>query len=401
MISATGDVPPPAVTESRVDTTIKINASFSALTAVALILRMFSRGYIIRSFGADDYLIFLGGLSALGVGITGIEGTKYGFGLHNDEVHGSETMLMSFFKVLYAGSLLYSAAMMFIKLSILMFYLRLQPKPMFTYTIYGIIAFVTGMGVASLLVNIFQCTPVAYTWDLSLNGTCIHRNSFYYAHAVLNIISDFAVYFMAIPIVNSVQLPKRQKRGLYFILGLGAFVCVASIVRMFYLHSVSHSVDSTWDLVDPYNWSTIEADVSVFCACIPSFTAIIRRYWPKALGMLSNVNNSYLPGKQSTGGGAMESSRNRDRYSINASNAYYEATCAIEMENSKAAEPRSELTMENNINGSEECIVTGNDTNIYKTTDFTVSVHDANGEEALARSDSDSELERRPQASAV
>ncbi|KAF8474051.1 hypothetical protein BDZ91DRAFT_691215 [Kalaharituber pfeilii] len=284
MSSATSDVSPPALIESRVESTIRINASFSVLVAVAVILRMFSRGYIIRSFGVDDYFIFLGALCAFGVGITGIEGTKYGLGLHNDEIHGSETKLVSFFKVIYAASLLYTAAMILIKISILMFYLQLQPKPMFAYTIYGMIFFVAGMGAASLAVNIFQCSPIAYAWDLSLNGSCLHRNAFYYAHSVLNILSDFAVYFMAIPIVHSVQLPRRQKTGLYVVLGLGAFVCVAGIVRMYYLHSVTHSVDSTWDLIDPYNWSTIEADVGVFCACIPSFAAIIRRYWPKALG---------------------------------------------------------------------------------------------------------------------
>ncbi|KAF8474046.1 hypothetical protein BDZ91DRAFT_779785 [Kalaharituber pfeilii] len=184
MSSATSDVSPPALIETRVDSTIRINASFSVLAAVAVILRM--------SFGVDDYTSIL---------LTNLA--------NNDflQISSSLELLLCAFGVGITG--------------------------------------IEGMGAASLVVNIFQCSPIAYAWDLSLNGSCLHRNAFYYAHSVLNILSDFAVYFMAIPIVHSVQLPRRQKTGLYVVLGLGAFVCVAGIVRMYYLHSVTHSVDST------------------------------------------------------------------------------------------------------------------------------------------------------------
>ncbi|KAF8474050.1 hypothetical protein BDZ91DRAFT_713101 [Kalaharituber pfeilii] len=57
------------------------------------------------------------------------------------------------------------------------------------------------------------------------------------------------------------------------------------------------------------------------------------------IGMLSTSNNSNLLGKHSTSGGAVESSRNREPYSINDSTINYQATCTIKMENSKPAEP--------------------------------------------------------------
>ena len=154
---------------------------------------------------------------------------------------------------------------MFTKFSILVFYLRLNPKPGFRYSVFAVMFFVFGVSVGSMFAITFQCHPIAFAWDLSIKGTCMHRNAYYYANSALNIFSDFAIYFLAIPLVRTVQLPKRQKRGLYLVLGLGCLwvlsfidtqisnlsnhsdysVCVSGIIRMYTLHTVNHTVDST------------------------------------------------------------------------------------------------------------------------------------------------------------
>lgn len=128
-------------------------------------------------------------------------------------------------KVIFAGSLLYTFPMMFTKLSILVFYLRLQPReaarPGYRASVYTLMAFVISTTIAFWFAIIFECSPIAYAWDLSLNGTCINRTMFYYFNSALHILGDFAVYFMALPLVSAVKLPKRQKRGLYVVLCLG------------------------------------------------------------------------------------------------------------------------------------------------------------------------------------
>ena len=45
---------PPELTGSRVASIIQINVAFSVLTTIVIAVRVFSRVYINRSFGADD-----------------------------------------------------------------------------------------------------------------------------------------------------------------------------------------------------------------------------------------------------------------------------------------------------------------------------------------------------------
>jgi hypothetical protein len=50
------------------------------------------------------------------------------------------------------------------------------------------VAFILGLFIAMLFVDIFQCHPVPYVYDLSIKGeTCIDPGGFYVSTAALNL----------------------------------------------------------------------------------------------------------------------------------------------------------------------------------------------------------------------
>lgn len=69
---------------------------------------------------------------------------------------------------------------------------------------------------------IFACDPISMSWDVRVKGTCINRPALYIATAVANIISDLVLFCLPIPIVVRLQVPRRQKIGLFFIFGVGS-----------------------------------------------------------------------------------------------------------------------------------------------------------------------------------
>ena len=114
-----------------------------------------------------------------------------------------------------ASAIIYCLSILFIKLSILLLYLRISPDRKFRTAVYSVIVVVVGYNLGSAFTNLFSCTPIARSWDLSItSGSCINRPIFYFVNAGLNIGTDFAMLTLPIPMLWNLQLPSRQKAGL-------------------------------------------------------------------------------------------------------------------------------------------------------------------------------------------
>jgi hypothetical protein len=81
---------------------------------------------------------------------------------------------------------------------------------------------VIGLFVAVLFVDIFQCTPIARVYDMSIvGGTCIDQGAFYVSTAALNLFTDIIVLSIPIIITWNLQMPIRRKLAVCVILCLG------------------------------------------------------------------------------------------------------------------------------------------------------------------------------------
>lgn len=115
------------------------------------------------------------------------------------------------------------------KTSICLLYLRIFAHVgWFRKTVYVVLAYVLLYATGSIIATIFECTPVERVWDHTIQGTCINLTEFWYANAAANIIGDFGILLLPMPVVRSLQLPSRQKWGLTMVFGLGV-LCVPSV----------------------------------------------------------------------------------------------------------------------------------------------------------------------------
>jgi hypothetical protein len=67
----------------------------------------------------------------------------------------------------------------------------------------------------------FMCTPVNYFWNKSIEGHCFNSKWVYFTNAPFNIVTDFVLFGLPLPILWDLQLPRRQKMGLVFLFGIG------------------------------------------------------------------------------------------------------------------------------------------------------------------------------------
>ena len=83
------------------------------------------------------------------------------------------------------------------------------------------LAVIVMFGISSILLGIFTCTPISYYWTGTGNGHCINKQAFWFSNAALNIITDIILWSMPIPVLRSLQLPRKQKYGLMIIFAVG------------------------------------------------------------------------------------------------------------------------------------------------------------------------------------
>ena len=110
----------------------------------------------------------------------------------------------------------------FTKLAFLFFYLRIFPSRSFHIAVWFVVFVAVGYEVASVLANVFACTPIAKSWDATITGgICMNRAVFYFANAGLGIFTDFATVLVPIPWLWKLQMPMRQKIAVGAILTMG------------------------------------------------------------------------------------------------------------------------------------------------------------------------------------
>lgn len=143
----------------------------------------------------------------------------------------SPQQLRQFLIMLYADNICYTCCTITVKLSILLIQRRI-----FTSRPFKIIAHVlTGIFVVwwitVLFTQIFSCMPVHSFWDFALRKSCINTTMFYNGVAISNIIFDFILLILPLPMIWQLQMTLKKKLQVSFIFILGGFTIICSILR--------------------------------------------------------------------------------------------------------------------------------------------------------------------------
>lgn len=112
----------------------------------------------------------------------------------------------------------------FVKVSIVLMYLRLNPEKVFRYIAWLIIAFDITYSSISVLVATVGCQPIAGGWDITIPSTCVNKKAYYYAQAVFNIVSDFCTLALPVRMCWRLQMHRRQRILLVLLFTVGSLL---------------------------------------------------------------------------------------------------------------------------------------------------------------------------------
>jgi len=130
-------------------------------------------------------------------------------------------------QLLYASVIIYNLALFLVKDSILLQYLRFFVLRAYRIAAWALITFIGVTGLTMIIVSSFSCSPIAYYWDKTIKGGhCINQLAFWFSLASFNIATDLAVWSLPMPVLKSLQLPKKQKISLIAVFALGGLYAI-------------------------------------------------------------------------------------------------------------------------------------------------------------------------------
>jgi len=140
--------------------------------------------------------------------------TRSGMGLKESEYHYSLENMIQLLQITLAIELIYYVSVACIKISILLFYIRLAgvDKRFRQLCWATIILLATFLGVC-LIVTLAQCVPMKKIWDITgtVHGTCIDTTIFFYTTSAFNILTDIWILVLPIKTLRAIQRRRREK----------------------------------------------------------------------------------------------------------------------------------------------------------------------------------------------
>ncbi|KAF4996086.1 hypothetical protein FDECE_12582 [Fusarium decemcellulare] len=296
-MSASGDwgPAPPGVdlSENQTGEILRSVIAFMVIGILAVSGRMFARYKAKAKLARDDYLLLAALAFAIGTAVLCIVSIPYGGGKHLWVLTFDD--FTTLWKMTYAFVLIYATCVSLTKASILLFYRRVFDT---SRPFYVCLFFVIGYWVAIITAWFSGCRPASYFWEQFTNpeakGYCMNTSLFYFVNGICAMLIDVAILMVPLPTIYKLQMPLGQKLAVCGILLLGAFVCVASIIRIVSMDKLVKASDFTWYMAQVFIWSCCEPFVGIICACLPTYGPFLRRWWKATVSL-----NGYPSGEGS------------------------------------------------------------------------------------------------------
>lgn len=284
-----GEIPNFVDAETRTPLVRSVVCVTMALMLVFLILRIYTRLKTTGSFDADDYLCVsaaAGVIAYTGVILSTVTDT---LGRHQWNVPITDITL-EYVTGSILSIILYSVAAVFVKTTLLVFYLRIFRRN-YTANIlaWGGIVVIVLFYLISIIVLLANCIPMDQQvpgkdptkWAEKRNNRCGQPNlDLSAAQGVFSAITD--LYVLAVPIhsVLALQLQTKKKIGVLAVFLTGLLSCACSLAAAYFRFTTQKSGqgDYTWNNTLPYILCTTELNVGIICSCLPVTFVIFKGF---------------------------------------------------------------------------------------------------------------------------
>ncbi|KAE8137998.1 hypothetical protein BDV38DRAFT_282606 [Aspergillus pseudotamarii] len=265
------------------------------LTFTAIVLRILSRLWTVRKLWWDDWMHILAGVFAIPLSIFGNFCVSQGFGRHLYDIKvESLTQITDLYFWWYMCQVFWPFTVFFVKMSILLLYLRIFPIALFRRVNFLCIGFLIASFLVTTPMAIWQCRPLRAAWDYDIdNARCLNIASVAYANASLNIITEVLILILPFPVLRTLHVSRRKKVALISVFSVGTIVIGIASARMPALGKMGTYYDPPSSQAPAFLLSCVEAAMAHVCAAAPViYTAIVQMKRAHGKGSQSSPSTS-------------------------------------------------------------------------------------------------------------
>ena len=194
----------------------------------------------------------------------------------------------------FAVQIAYNPILALVKSSILLFLLKLSgvQRPAVRWSIHALNALNIAMMIAIFTVVIFQCSPVTFVYDKSIQGTCIKQGLFYVVTAALTVFTDVLVLALPFWIFLELKISRKKKMAVIGVFALGGLVTAAGVARLLIIYQgffgTSVSEDPTYSIA--FTSSAIETNLAIITASAPMLRPLLMQWFPRVFGSTNGTS---------------------------------------------------------------------------------------------------------------
>ncbi|KAI0596793.1 hypothetical protein F4775DRAFT_279081 [Biscogniauxia sp. FL1348] len=258
------------------------------VASTAVSMRLYTRIFMVGGAGVDDWMALLSILCVIGLGINQIRNVETGLGSHIYTLNLPQA-LIDFTRDFWCSLLFFNITLFFVKMTFLFQYYRVVaqvPKLRFVYIASMVI--VGGWSLAQVMVISFLCIPIEGFWNPSVAAKCLDTHAMLDMNAIGNIVTNFIVLILPLPVLLRLSLPPAQKWALVGVFSLGFLTCIISILRR--MLGLMFTNDMTYTSVEIAAWSMAEATSGITCTVLPTLKPLLSRYLPSLKSRMQRLS---------------------------------------------------------------------------------------------------------------
>ncbi|KAG2162179.1 hypothetical protein JADG_001918 [Aureobasidium aubasidani] len=267
----------PDVDEFGLDpiSTIVVGGVMLLLTGIALSMRVYVRGFLIKAFGWDDrlliiafflysgnciILILMGATQA----INGVEET-------------SATQKLG--KLAISGITVWNATEIFIKLSAAVFFLRIVQEKWQKRTILVSVILYVAVMTTVILLTIFQCGVPS---NILIHKSCLDWDTVMgpisYFSGALTAATDWIFVLTTVSLVLKTKMPPRAKLSVCLLLSLAAMGSIVSISRIPFIRGGRVQLATASKLPKVVILAAIEAGIGIIALSLATLRPLVKTW---------------------------------------------------------------------------------------------------------------------------
>ncbi|MCJ1458275.1 hypothetical protein MMC28_008646 [Mycoblastus sanguinarius] len=252
------------------------------VSTIIVSIRIWTRVVVTHNLGWDDYAAIVTLSACIGFScVLGIS-TKYGMGLHLKDM--TPELKSDHSEWIYISSTMYLISILGYRVALLLMYLRVfGASQKFRYATWAVLFFVTGYLSCNFVTLLFGCTPIAKYWKPDEPGHCINLVKADHTYGSMNVVSDFLMFLLPLPMVWQLQLSGREKLGLFLVFMSGIINFVVTTVRFGLLVKNLNAPDTAWLDATTFLFTVVEINTGLICSCTPLLRPFVRYILSKPL----------------------------------------------------------------------------------------------------------------------